>query len=125
MKTNIVLFLMTLAVLSVVFGGKLIEIRSYDEIEMNVSAYCKESCCCGQWADGITASGEPAQGLLIAAPSNYPFGTRMCVDGYGTALVLDRGGAITGNKIDLLFPSHEAALEWGRKTIMVKVYRKG
>jgi 3D (Asp-Asp-Asp) domain-containing protein len=94
----------------------------YNLVEMNVSAYCPCEKCCGQWADGITASGVPAKGLLIAAPSSYAFGTRMDVPGYGTALVEDRGGAIKGNKIDLLFDSHQAALEFGRQYLTVKVY---
>jgi 3D (Asp-Asp-Asp) domain-containing protein len=47
----------------------------------------------------------------------------MDVPGYGEAVVWDRGGAIKGNKIDLLFPSHQEALEWGRQYITVKVYK--
>jgi 3D (Asp-Asp-Asp) domain-containing protein len=95
---------------------------SFIEVEMNVSGFCKGACCCENFADGITASGSTATGLLIAAPKTYTFGTRMDVPGYGTALVEDRGGAIKGDKLDLLFPSHQAALNWGRKTLTVKVY---
>ena len=97
--------------------------RFFDEVEMNVSAYCICSECCGEWADGITASGKPAEGKLIAAPRNYSFGTVMEVPGYGRAIVEDRGGAIKGNKIDLLFPTHQEALVWGRQYITVKVYK--
>ena len=95
----------------------------YTLVEMNVSAYCPCEQCCGDWSDGYTASGKPAKGKLIAAPSRYAFGTRMDVPGYGTALVEDRGGAIKGNKIDLLFASHQEALEWGRQYVTVKVYK--
>lgn len=80
-----------------------------------ITAYCKGSCCCGKWADGITASGKPAQGKLIAAPKEIPFGTWINVPGYGTAEVLDRGGSIKGRRLDLLFPSHQEALNWGVK----------
>jgi len=97
--------------------------QDYTEVEMNVSAYCPCEKCCGEFADGITASGIPAKGRLIAAPKKYSFGTRMDVPGYGTALVEDRGGAIKGNKIDLLFPTHQEALNWGRQYLTVKVYK--
>ena len=40
-----------------------------------VTAYCAGECCCGRFADGITASGAPAKGKLIAAPKEIPFGT--------------------------------------------------
>ena len=95
----------------------------YTEVEMNVSAYCPCYKCCGEYADGITASGIPAEGLMIAAPPEYAFGTIMDVPGYGRAAVRDRGGAIKGNKIDLLFPDHQSALEWGRQYLTVKVYK--
>ena len=36
--------------------------------------------------------------------------------------VLDRGGAIKGNKLDLLYPTHERALQWGRQRLPVTVY---
>ena len=87
-------------------------------ILMNVSAYCAGSCCCGKFADGLTASGVPAKGLICAAPPEYPFGTKMAVAGVVYA-VEDRGSAITGNKLDLLMESHEKALEFGRQMIMV------
>ena len=99
-------------------------VADYYEIEANVSAYCPCEKCCEQWADGITASGKPAEGKLIAAPRNYPFGTVMDVPGYGRAAVEDRGGAIEGNKLDLLFPTHQEALEWGRQYVTVKVWRQ-
>ncbi len=84
---------------------------TYDIIEMNVSAYCPNSCCCGVYSDGITASGHEIQpgDKLVAAPREYAFGTIMDVPGYGMATVQDRGGAIKGNKIDLLFSSHQEA----------------
>lgn len=91
-------------------------------VEMNVSAYCKNSCCCGKWADGFTASGVRAEGLICAADPKYPFGTKMIVAGV-TYTVEDRGGAIKGNKLDLLFETHWEALEWGRRTLKVKILK--
>lgn len=93
-------------------------------ILMNVSGFCKESCCCGVFADGITASGEPAEGYFVAAPPDYPFGTLMAIPGYAGGKfvpVLDRGGAIKGNKLDVFFKTHQEALEWGRQELEVEV----
>ena len=62
--------------------------------------------CCGK-TDGITASGVKATvGRTVAAPSSFAFGTRLLIDGIGERIVEDRGGAIKGNKIDVLCSDH-------------------
>lgn len=62
--------------------------------------------CCGK-TDGITASGVKAQvGRTVAAPRGFAFGTRLYIDGIGERIVEDRGGAIKGNKIDVLCNNH-------------------
>lgn len=62
--------------------------------------------CCGK-TDGITASGVKAQvGRTCAAPKGFAFGTRLYIDGIGERIVEDRGGAIKGNKIDVLCENH-------------------
>ena len=102
------------------------------EIEMNVSAYCACKKCCEKWADGITASGKPAKGCFVAAPSRYPFGTMISIPGYNEGKpvpVLDRGGAIKGNKLDVFFgfdpnsscTPHEKAIQWGRQYLKVRI----
>ena len=48
----------------------------------------------------------------------------MVITGYGNGQpvkVLDRGGAIKGNKLDLFFGTHKEALKWGVKYLDVKV----
>ena len=87
---------------------------------MRVSAYCPCKICCGKWADGYTASGKPAVGLIVAAPPNIAFGTVLKIPGYGVAAVQDRGGAITGNSLDILFATHPEALNWGVQEIVVR-----
>jgi len=48
---------------------------------MRVSAYCPCEKCCGVFADGYTASGKPAVGLIVAAPPDISFGTVLRVYG--------------------------------------------
>lgn len=94
-----------------------------------VTAYCPCKLCRGVHSDGITASGAKAEGKLIAAPRSIPFGTWIDIDGYGYAEVLDRGGAIKGRRLDILFTDdkekgltgHEKALEWGVKYLPITI----
>lgn len=97
----------------------------YETILMNVSGFCKGICCCGKWADGQTASGHWIQfgDKFVAAPLEYSFGTIMDVPGYGIVPVLDRGGAIKDNKLDLYFDDHQAALNFGRQQLKVKIIK--
>ena len=86
-----------------------------------VTAYCPCKLCCGVHSDGITASGAKAEGKLIAAPRSIPFGTWIDIKGYGMAEVLDRGGAIKGRRLDVFFPTHQKALNWGVQHIELVV----
>jgi len=86
-----------------------------------VTAYCSCKKCCGSQAAGLTANGYKLKpkDLVIAAPKNIPFGTKIYVPGYGLAVVKDRGGAIKGDKLDVWFASHQEALKWGRQKLIV------
>jgi len=102
--------------------GECVLTANYEAVLMEITAYCPGECCCGRWADGFTASGKRAEGLIVAAPKRFKFGTKIYIPSYGLATVEDRGGAITGNRIDVLLPTHEAALNWGRKQKMVVLF---
>jgi len=98
----------------------------WQTIRMRVTAYCPCEKCCGPDSPGVTASGHKIQSgdVFVAADKRYPFGTKMIVPGYNDdqpVEVLDRGGAIKGDRIDVFFPTHEEALEWGVKNLDVKV----
>ena len=84
---------------------------------VTATGYCSCAACCGK-SDGITAHGTRAAWGTIAAPKTYAFGSRFTISGLsGTFTVQDRGGAISGNRIDIWFPSHTEALRWGRRTV--------
>jgi len=95
----------------------------------NVSAYCPCEKCCGKHADGITASGKPVTfngGHFVAADKGIPFGTLISIPGYhgGKPVpVLDVGGAIKGNRLDVFFPTHQEALNWGRQYLTCEVMK--
>ena len=84
-----------------------------------VTAYCPCAKCCGPRASGVTASGLPARGRLCAAPPEIPFGRVLVIPGYGRAVVADRGSAIRGRRLDVLFPTHAEALRWGVQYLAV------
>ncbi len=95
-------------------------------VRMRVTGYCPCSKCCGDSADGITANGHRIQpgDTFVAADRRYSFGTEMIIPGYSNSQVvkvLDRGGAIRGDKLDAFFHTHQAALEWGVKYLDVQV----
>ena len=85
-----------------------------------VTAYCPCRLCCGPRACGITASGTKADHRLVAGPPEIPFGTVVEVPGYGRCKVEDRGGAIRGKRLDVLFQTHAEARAWGVKWMRVR-----
>ena len=93
---------------------------------MIVTAYCPCTECCGPNARGITASGKPVSangGRFVAADRDLPFGTLLVIPGYNNGRpteVLDRGGAIKGNRLDVYFPTHAEALQWGVRRLTVE-----
>lgn len=93
--------------------------------EFKITHYCPCEKCCGEWADGITATGTKAtQGRTIAVdPDVIPYGTKVLLryaDGTEHAYIAeDCGGAIQNNRIDVFTDSHQAALVEGVKTAEV------
>lgn len=74
--------------------------------QFKITGYDTCAACCGK-SDGITASGTQATvGRTCAAASGLPFGTRLWIEGLGERIVEDRGGAIKGNRIDVLCANH-------------------
>lgn len=92
--------------------------------EFVLTSYCESACCCGQYANGYTATGTKAvPGRTIAVdPRVIPYGTKVIINGH-EYVAEDCGGAIKGNRIDILAESHAAALDFGRQTAEVYIVR--
>ena len=95
-------------------------------VEMEVTAYTAGPESTGKWPGhplyGVTASGERVRRGVAAASRSLPFGTRVYVPGYGYAVVLDRGGAITDGRLDVYFDNLEEAISWGRQGLTVLIF---
>ncbi len=99
-------------------------------IWMTTTAYSPDERSCGKWADGFTASMRSVwtNGMeLVAADRRVlEFGSLVSIPGYadGRAVpVLDVGGAIKGARLDLLYPTHNRALQWGVQRLPVTVWK--
>lgn len=112
---------------SPMFDGR--PIRKVGSVRMLITAYSPDKRSCGPNARGITASGMSvwtnAMQLVAADTRLLPFGSLISVPGYhgGKPVpVLDRGGAIKGRRIDVLFPTHEQANAWGKRYVTITVW---
>jgi 3D (Asp-Asp-Asp) domain-containing protein len=93
---------------------------------MRVTAYCPCEICCGKFSDGITANNHKIEegDAFAAADKSIAFMSELIVPGYNDdepVKVMDRGGAIVGDRLDVFFDSHQKALNWGVKYLDVKL----
>jgi 3D (Asp-Asp-Asp) domain-containing protein len=73
---------------------------------------------------GKTAIGLPVgRGVVAVDPKVIPLRTRLFVPGYGKGIAADVGTAIKGRIIDVWFPTTDEARAWGRRTVVITVYR--
>jgi 3D (Asp-Asp-Asp) domain-containing protein len=111
-------------------------------VPMELTGYCNCGKCCNwesTWFGGpVIASGphkgepkkvgftscgaEARHGTLAADIARYPYGTIVEVPGYGFGRVEDSGRAIKGDHMDLWFPEHDQALQWGHQRKLVKIW---
>jgi peptidoglycan hydrolase-like protein with peptidoglycan-binding domain/3D (Asp-Asp-Asp) domain-containing protein len=141
------------------FHGELAEAEGFQNETLNnegsypyvktfiISAYysplpCQNRYATGSYAGDIRlngrgvagASGTPVYPGMIAAPKEYPFGTKMDIPAVGIVSVQDRGGAIKSasengpafDRLDIWMGYGDIglnrALNWGKRTIEVVVY---
>lgn len=78
----------------------------------------------GAGAGYITATGARARkGIIAVDPRVIPLGTKIYVPGYGYGIAADTGGAIKGNRIDVCFNTRQEAVNWGRRTVTITVFK--
>jgi 3D (Asp-Asp-Asp) domain-containing protein len=109
------------------FNGR--PVRPAKTMRMLVTGYSPDERSCPGTADNLTATLHHVRTnayRLVAADTNVlPFGSMLSIPGYDQSQivpVLDRGGAIKGHRLDLLFATHEEALQWGRRWITITVW---
>ena len=79
--------------------------------ECTVTYYCPCEKCCGQWADGLTATGLPAgPGIVAVDPEVIPLGSTVIIDGQ-RYLAADTG--VRGKHVDICLEDHAATVDAG------------
>ena len=92
-----------------------------EKFTINASAYTAAADECGK-SDGITASGTKVkEKRTLACPPSYPFGTKISIEGVGTLICEDRGGAIKGNHFDIYVETKKEAFAFGRQNLSAEV----
>ncbi|KGX85142.1 3D domain-containing protein [Pontibacillus litoralis] len=89
---------------------------------MEATAYTANCTGCS----GITRTGQnlkanPNQKVIAVDPTIIPLGSKVHVEGYGTAIAGDTGGDIKGNRIDLFIPNRQNALKYGRQQVTIEI----
>ena len=81
-----------------------------------LTAYCCENYphICNDGDSSTTATGTtPTPGRTIAVdPNVIPYGSEVIINGH-SYIAEDCGGAVKGNRIDIVFSTHEEALQFG------------
>lgn len=92
-------------------------------VTMMATGYCPCSKCNWPYAGHPSYLGYPLKhGIIAVDPRVIPMGSSLYVEGYGTGIAADQGGAIKGSHIDLCFSTHQQALNWGVRTVKVTIY---
>lgn len=105
--------------------------KNIKEIPVELTGYCNCSSCSGGWG-GTTALGTGTRVGVIAAPKEIALGSKIVIDELkwykndATFTVEDRGGAVVKKSngayvIDVWFPSHEQAINFGRVKTVAKI----
>lgn len=100
-------------------GGYLIFDSGYsmtyhDKLICNSTAYYSGGEKGAAWT---TATGHAVgMGIIAADPDVFPYHSRMYINSYGIGQVEDTGG-MTGNVIDVWFPSYSDCVVWGRRNV--------
>lgn len=98
------------------------EPASGKEFYVTATAYTPNCTgCSGISATGINLKSNSGLKVIAVDPSVIKLGSKVWVEGYGTAIAGDTGGAIKGNRIDILVQSESQASNWGVRKVRIKV----
>ena len=105
----------------IMLGSLLMNTNSFATYE--ATAYCPCSYCNGN-SLSVAKNGTPLEpNVTIAVDDDViPLGSMVYIKGLGFRRADDTGSAIKGHRIDVLFPTHGEALEFGRRNIEVYVF---
>lgn len=83
--------------------------------EFHITHYCSCPKCTGTPVGSKTSTGhKPREGRTIAVdPNKIPLHSIVYIEGVGTFVAEDVGGAIKGNRIDVYVNDHNKALQLG------------
>lgn len=87
--------------------------------KFTVTAYTKNDKGC----TGITATGKDANyrnNICAADWTVFRPGTKILIEGVGVYTVEDKGGAIKGNRIDILVNTRREAMNFGKQELKVR-----
>lgn len=127
MKVNTVLL-----IVMILFLSSMLFVNNLKAEVFKATAYCSCVKCCDkdpsdEWY-GITASGKKAKWGTVAVDREIiKLGSKLIIDSFPETIFRaeDVGGAIKGNHIDVWFPSHQEAIQFGVQNIVVQVVRSG
>ncbi len=127
MKVNTVFL-----VVMIMFLSSMLFVNNLKAEVFKATAYCSCVKCCDKdpsdkWF-GITASGKKAKWGTVAVDRKIiKLGSKLRIDGFPETVFRaeDVGGATQGNRLDVWFPSHKEAIQFGVKNIVVQLVRSG
>lgn len=84
--------------------------------------YMGEFTLVAYYQGNITSTGTKPQinHTIAVDPKVIPYGSLVCIEGYGTYIAEDCGGGIKGNMIDIYMSSYNECIQFGRRK--AKVY---
>ena|SRR5699024_4125530 len=93
-----------------------------ETVSAEATAYTA-SCegCSGTTATGVDLDANPDEKVIAVDPDVIPLGSKVHVEGYGTATAADTGGDINGDRVDLFMPDEGDANSFGRQNVEVTI----
>src|SRR5699024_10147552 len=93
-----------------------------ETISAEATAYTA-SCdgCSGTTATGVDLNENSDEKVIAVDPDVIPLGSKVHVEGYGTATAADTGGDINGDRVDLFMADEGDANSFGRQNVEVTI----